>query len=102
MTPLSQALSTTPSSRIGPLDYPVSPRRLGEDTTQESETTPVQRGEDRVELSPAAQRTLNAGQPIRADLVTRVRSEIASGTYETPEKIDLAVRRVVREIDTRA
>lgn len=34
---------------------------------------------------------------IRADLVYRVRAEIASGTYDTPEKMELALRRLLEE-----
>ena len=33
--------------------------------------------------------------PIRRDLVERVRKEIAEGTYITPEKLRLAVARLV-------
>lgn len=102
MSQLSQALASTPSSRIGPIEYSPSARRLGEDSSREIEPPTVQRGEDRVELSPAAQQSITSGQPIRADLVTRVRGEIAAGTYETPEKLDIAVRRAVRELDATA
>jgi hypothetical protein len=31
--------------------------------------------------------------PIRWDLVERVRREIAAGIYETPEKMDIALKR---------
>lgn len=36
---------------------------------------------------------------IRADLVRRVREEIAAGTYDTPEKFALAFDRMVRELE---
>jgi anti-sigma28 factor (negative regulator of flagellin synthesis) len=104
ITPLSQAQSPTPSSRIGPIEYSSAPapRRPGENTTRESETDTVQRGEDRVELSSAAREAQGSSQPIRSDLVTRVRQELAAGTYETPEKLEIAVRRAVRELDATA
>jgi negative regulator of flagellin synthesis FlgM len=35
---------------------------------------------------------------IREDLVARVRSQIASGTYETPERFDVAVDRLLDEV----
>jgi hypothetical protein len=36
---------------------------------------------------------------VRADLVARVRREIAAGTYETPEKWDLALERLLRRLE---
>jgi negative regulator of flagellin synthesis FlgM len=35
---------------------------------------------------------------IRADLVERVRREIAAGTYETPEKWDAALDRLLERL----
>ena len=32
---------------------------------------------------------------IRTDLVNRVRAEIANGTYDTPEKMDIALERLL-------
>lgn len=37
--------------------------------------------------------------PIRADLVRRVRREIAEGTYDTPQKLEAAVARMLEEIE---
>jgi len=34
----------------------------------------------------------------RAELVARVRSEIALGTYETPEKLELALARLLEDV----
>lgn len=54
---------------------------------------------DSVQFSEAARNvsTMNAPESgaIRFDLVNRVRSEIASGTYETPEKLDVALKRML-------
>jgi hypothetical protein len=36
---------------------------------------------------------------IRYDLVARVRREIAAGTYDTPEKMDLALARMLERLD---
>jgi hypothetical protein len=36
---------------------------------------------------------------IRADLVHRVRREIANGTYDTPEKWEKALDRLLKEIE---
>jgi negative regulator of flagellin synthesis FlgM len=35
---------------------------------------------------------------IRADLVARVKGEIQAGTYETPEKLDVAIQRLLEEL----
>ena len=37
--------------------------------------------------------------PIRQPLVERVRREIAEGTYDTPEKFEAALERLLRRLD---
>jgi negative regulator of flagellin synthesis FlgM len=61
---------------------------------------PAQPAGDRVEISPAAEAAIRAaeGGQIRHDLVNRIRAQIADGTYETPEKLDAAVDRLLDEI----
>lgn len=45
-----------------------------------------------LDISPAGEAAAQAAESgIRADLVARVKSEIAAGTYETPEKLDAAL-----------
>ena len=60
----------------------------------------VSRPADQLDISPAAEAAAQAAEsePVRQDLVARVRSEIASGTYETPEKLDAAVDRLLDEL----
>ena len=55
---------------------------------------------DEVDISPAGEAAAKAveGGDIRADLVARVRSEIAAGTYETPEKLDAALEGLLNEL----
>ena len=36
---------------------------------------------------------------IRVDLVARVRKEIAEGTYDTPEKMEAALERLIGRLD---
>jgi hypothetical protein len=38
-------------------------------------------------------------RPIRQDLVDRVRREIEAGTYETPEKWDAALERLLGRLE---
>jgi negative regulator of flagellin synthesis FlgM len=55
---------------------------------------------DQVDISPAAEAAIQAaeGGELRSELVTRIRGEIASGTYETAEKLDGALSRLLDEI----
>lgn len=55
---------------------------------------------DQLDISQAAEAAIQAaeGGEIRADLVARVRGEIAAGTYETPEKLDAALDRLLDEV----
>jgi negative regulator of flagellin synthesis FlgM len=57
-------------------------------------------GVDRVEISPAAEAAIQAAEngPIRHALVNSIRSQIAAGTYETPDKLHTAVERLLDEI----
>ena len=61
---------------------------------------PTQARGDSVTISSAAEAALNAAETsgIRQDVVSRIRSEIAAGTYETPAKLDTAVNRLLDEI----
>jgi negative regulator of flagellin synthesis FlgM len=55
---------------------------------------------DQVDISAAAEAAIRAAETgdVRADLVARVRSEIAAGMYETPAKLDSALERLLDEI----
>jgi len=56
--------------------------------------------QDEVSISDAARLAEQVRQmpEIRQELVDRIRAQIASGSYETPEKLDLAVERLLDEI----
>ena len=55
---------------------------------------------DIVELSAAAQLVAKVHQlpEIRTELVERIKAEIAAGTYETPERLEIAVSRLTDEL----
>ena len=57
---------------------------------------------DGVEISELAKLAarINEIPDVRTDLVQRVRQELAAGTYETQEKIDIAVERLMDEFFT--
>ena len=54
---------------------------------------------DRVDISPAAEAAMAAQSgDIRHDLVNHIREQIAAGTYVTPEKLDIALDRMLDEM----
>ncbi|MFA6046706.1 MAG: flagellar biosynthesis anti-sigma factor FlgM [Phycisphaerales bacterium] len=62
-------------------------------------TDTPRRGTDQVEVSSVASYLSQLRDlPVRQDLVDRVRAEIASGTYETPEKVDGAITEIGRDL----
>lgn len=72
-------------------------QRLG--VTTSAAAGEVSRGDDEVEVSDVA-RYLNIlrGNPIREELVNRVKEEIAIGAYETPEKIESAIGELAKDM----
>jgi anti-sigma28 factor (negative regulator of flagellin synthesis) len=54
-------------------------------------------GEDRVEISEAGQllSSLEHDAGIRAEKVARIRDEILNGTYETDDKVEVTVERLL-------
>lgn len=60
----------------------------------------VRRGSDRAEFSQAAEylNKLRALPAVRQDLVDRVRSEIASGQYDTPDKVEQSLDELFRDV----
>jgi hypothetical protein len=65
-----------------------------------AETAPTPGTADLLEISPAAEAAVRAAESgaIRSDLVARIRTEIAAGSYETPDKLDAALERLLDEI----
>jgi negative regulator of flagellin synthesis FlgM len=55
---------------------------------------------DQLEISSAAEAAAQAveSSDIRADLVARIKNEIAAGTYETAEKLDVALEGLLDDI----
>jgi len=68
--------------------------------TQANQPTTASRAADRVEISPAAEAASRAAEAgdIRTDLVNTIRSQIAAGTYDTPDKMDAALSRLLDQI----
>jgi negative regulator of flagellin synthesis FlgM len=53
--------------------------------------------EEALRLSDTSQTSADSPK-IRFDLVNRIKAEIAAGTYDTPEKMDIALERMVSRI----
>jgi negative regulator of flagellin synthesis FlgM len=68
--------------------------------TNSAQSTGAAGKADRVEISPAANAALQAaeGGHVRTDLVNLIRGQIAAGTYDTPEKMDIAMERLLDQI----
>lgn len=87
------------SRRIGRVDAPDT--QSGARRTADTPQADPARGADRVEVSSLARalETLKAN-PVRQDVVDRVRSEIANGTYEAPEKVEKAIAEILGDLNT--
>jgi negative regulator of flagellin synthesis FlgM len=55
---------------------------------------------DRVDISPAAEAAIRLAETgdVRQALIDEIRSQIATGTYDTPAKFEAAVERMLDEI----
>jgi negative regulator of flagellin synthesis FlgM len=86
-----------PSPIHGPqgLSGPHLPR--GVQPSRPAHTPPIQ---DELQISEAAQRLADAQEvrEIRWDKVRQIREQIAAGTYETPEKLEIALRRLLQRL----
>jgi hypothetical protein len=61
---------------------------------------PITRDPDWWSVPAGADSYLNTDDPpIRVHLVERVRREIAEGTYETPERLEAALERLLSHLD---
>jgi hypothetical protein len=56
--------------------------------------------QDTVEISTIARMAAQVNElpAVRTEVVNRVKAEIAAGTYETPEKIEIAIDRLMDEL----
>jgi len=68
--------------------------------TQSPQGTSAAQQTDRVEISQAAEAAMKATDAggIRHDLVNQIRNQIAAGTYDTPDKMNAAVDRLLDQI----
>ena len=84
-----QIRRTTQLNNTQPLSFRKQPKTS---TAQASTAAPM----DQLDLSVEAQMLSQTGN-IRQERVAHLKSQIAAGVYETPEKIDAAVDRMLDE-----
>ncbi len=81
----------------------MQPTALG-NTARNGRSLPLQdvpqRGSDQVDVSPAARylSRLQEMPEVRTELVERVRAQIASGQYDSPDKISAALDNIVEDL----
>jgi len=81
---------------------PIPPQSI-EPTTNVARQAPpaaLPQTPDVIEISAAARLAaqVNSIPEVRVDLVSRVKAEIEAGTYETQERIDIAVQRLMQDL----
>ncbi|MDR0392477.1 MAG: flagellar biosynthesis anti-sigma factor FlgM [Planctomycetaceae bacterium] len=92
--PYSQNIQKTHSKEIN---------NTNQTTTQNN--TKINQYRDEINFTGAAIEISNKPQTesstagVRFDLVNRVKSEIAAGTYDTPDKMDIAVDRMIEKMN---
>jgi len=79
---------------------PIRPVRPATDVSAAKETGQVASTNDRVEISVAARmlNTLNESSAVRAERLAQIKSAIDAGEYETPDKLEAALEKLLREI----
>jgi len=87
---------------LGGIQPPVPPRNIGSiPPTGPVEPQPqVAQPADVVEISQVAHLAAKAQElpEIRAELVAQVKAEIAAGTYETSERLEITVERLMDDL----
>ncbi len=74
----------------------VSPGPVNMDVPRPGSATRLS-GEDLALLTQWAQKACQL-PAVREDLVRRVKAEIAAGTYETPERLEMTVQRLMEDL----
>ncbi len=65
---------------------------------EHAQTRAARRGTDRVEVSSLARELSKQQEPVRQELIDRVRTEIESGSYETDRRVDGAIDRILEDL----
>ena len=76
--------------------HSLKPTQRFEEVKEAAVERSSQYGPDELAISAEAQQALEASEstPVRADTIASIRAQSANGTYETPEKLELALSRM--------
>lgn len=83
----------------------VSPNARLRQTDESRVPEVVTRGADSVDISALARRLglitseQTTAKPFRSELVESIKAQIEAGTYDTDEKLDIALDRLTRDLD---
>ena len=81
------------------LSRPVQLRALGgEDAQSAAQAGAVAREADTVEISNAAQDAIAGDRPVRRGKVDQVKTALAAGEYLHPDKLDIALERLLKDL----
>ncbi len=80
--------------------YPVNPARPQADVGQSGESKPIST-DDKVEISAAGMMMdkLSQSGELRAERLAQIKADIEAGVYETPEKLEAALSRMISDLD---
>jgi negative regulator of flagellin synthesis FlgM len=79
--------------------YPIGPARPAQNLEQSAPASPISSPRDEVEISSVGKALDNLGgtSPLREQRLAQIRAAIADGTYDTPEKLDIALNRLLEQ-----
>ena len=85
---------------VGPLERTTTPHARTDSGRPQHVDSPPHRPGDRVELSEHARLLdrLRQMPEVRVDRIDRIRQAIADGAYETDDKIDLTIQRLLEDL----
>lgn len=77
---------------------PIQPQRTP--STQKAKPAAPAQASDRVEISPQARflQKLHEVEPVRQDKIDAVRAQIEAGTYDTEDKLQIAVDKLLEDL----
>lgn len=77
--------------------YPVRHVRPAADVAPTRDVKPIET-RDEVEISSAGKMMENLNQSVRAERLAQIKAAIDAGEYETPEKLEIALERLLADV----
>ena len=94
-------ISSIGHGSVGPVNRMAASSAASENGLDPTETASNGRLDDRVELSPHAQflNRMRLLPEVRMEVVEKARAAIAEGTYLTSERLDIAMERLLEDLE---